>query len=282
MKYRSTHGKSGLAVAVLTAILISWGSAAPATVIGQWLFNEGSGSIAEDTSGNSSDGAIAGASYIPSFAGNGYALSFAAGDEVVIPDPVGAPDHLNINGNPASYSISTWLRIDDFSTFGLEPGIGKVNFNYGIAFYTGGARVNAYTGSGGNRVRSDGGGGPELFVTGVWQHLVATFDTAVIGPPNYFLYLDGAEVDSRITTHDPLAADGTPFTIGRNFGNLGVGASFAGFIDEVILYDNALTPTEVAQLYAAGPVLIPEPVTAILVSMGVVVLYGLRRMRIPV
>lgn len=150
-----------------------------------------------------------------------------------------------------------------------------------IAFYTGGARVNAYTGSGANRVRSDSSGGPELFETGVWQHLVATFDTNVTGQPNYFLYLDGAEVDSRITTHDPLAADGTPFTIGRNFGNGGVGAAFAGSIDEVILYDNALSPTEVDQLFLAGPVLIPEPVTAMLVSMGVFVLYGVRRMRAP-
>ena len=255
---RSRH-VARLAAGLVATLVLGTGTAS-AERIGWWTFNEGGGTTAFDGSTNASHGVVIGAEYVPSPGAAGFALAFEPGDEVVIEDPVGPPDHLNINGSPAAYSISVWLRIDDFSGFAREPGIGKVNYNYGIAFYTGGARVNAYTGSGGNRVRSDAGGaGPELFTTGVWHHLVATYDNGAPGT-NYFLYLDGALVHGIESSADPIDADGTPFTIGRDFTTVSNTLSFAGMIDELAVYDTALSAAAVSNLYAAGPATIDDVV----------------------
>ena len=226
--------------------------AAPAELVGLWTFNDESATTAFDSSGNGLNGVITGATRIISPLGGGRALVFdpADGDDEVVIDP--APV-LNINGSNAAYSVAAWLRIDDVTGFNLEPGIGKTGYAYGLTFYSGGARVYAYGGTGGNNVNSTGGGS-EAFTLGSWHHLVATYDHAAAGP-NLFLYIDGVPVHSKTSAAFPPDNVGTPFTIGRNFGNPSL-ASFRGLIDEVALYNEAIDASTVIELYNAGPAVI--------------------------
>jgi hypothetical protein len=75
---------------------------------------------------------------------------------------------------------------------------------------------------------------------GVWQHAVLTYDGARL-----VAYLNGVQqwsvVDTRVLS-----------TVGQSvaIGNGGGVSSFSGAIDDVRLYNRALSATEVAQLYA--------------------------------
>jgi hypothetical protein len=83
------------------------------------------------------------------------------------------------------------------------------------------------------------GAGTTLSV-GVWQHAVLTYDGARL-----VAYLNGVQqwsvVDTRVLS-----------TVGQSvaIGNGGGVSSFSGAIDDVRLYNRALSATEVAQLYA--------------------------------
>lgn len=76
----------------------------------------------------------------------------------------------------------------------------------------------------------------------VWQHIAATYDGAFMR-----IYVNGAEVANRPQTGaiDNVTA---PVIIGRNAVN---GTGFQGVIDEVSLYNRALTAKEISDIYYA-------------------------------
>ena len=99
-------------------------------------------------------------------------------------------------------------------------------------------RARAVTGRSG---RSTIGGeqnatGTASLPTNTWSHLAVAWDGATLR-----LYVDGAQVASKAVTGS-LAASTAPFRIGGN----GIwGEYFSGAIDEVRVYDHALTPAEI-------------------------------------
>lgn len=85
---------------------------------------------------------------------------------------------------------------------------------------------------------------------GEWHHgVLVNFDDA--GTMRYALYLDGA-VDGVFDTGP--ATNGADVMIGarRVSGNSGVGFQMDGEIDEVAIFDRALSPAEVSSLYNVG------------------------------
>ena len=88
--------------------------------------------------------------------------------------------------------------------------------------------------------RTTTSGGP-LFGTGaltvnVWTHLAATYDAATLR-----LYVNGVQVSSRAQT-GAIAVSTNPLQIG---GDTIYGQYFQGKIDEVRIYNRALTGTEI-------------------------------------
>jgi hypothetical protein len=82
---------------------------------------------------------------------------------------------------------------------------------------------------------------------GVWTHVAAT-----IMAGSLTLFLDGEQVAS-----EPLYMYGTGGPTLFYMGALGVEASAGGYnltgmLDEVTVYNRALTPAEIASIYAAG------------------------------
>jgi uncharacterized repeat protein (TIGR01451 family) len=95
---------------------------------------------------------------------------------------------------------------------------------------------------------------------GTWYHIAYTFDDA-----NHIekLFINGALVASSATTQS-IKYDAHPFLIGADIGNEHAGNVFSGSIDEVAIYNRALSDREIQLMYLAGnfgkcsqPVLVP-------------------------
>ena len=86
----------------------------------------------------------------------------------------------------------------------------------------------------------------KVVVDGSWVHAVGVYD----GSSQLGLYINGAPVGFS-AANGPITASGNPLMFGRDPSNPTTRA-FNGLIDEVSLYNRALTATEVQALYAAG------------------------------
>ena len=80
--------------------------------------------------------------------------------------------------------------------------------------------------------------GPTALTINQWTHLAGTWDGSTLR-----LYLGGVEVASQPRS-GTLEVNNSPLHIGGNTYN---GENFSGLIDEVRIYNRALTPAEIAQ-----------------------------------
>jgi hypothetical protein len=79
---------------------------------------------------------------------------------------------------------------------------------------------------------------------GVWHHIVAVYDGA-----NKYIYLDGVQ-DATVGATGNITTNNTALRIAENA--QATGRYWRGWIDEVALYNVALTPAEVLDHYNAG------------------------------
>jgi hypothetical protein len=101
---------------------------------------------------------------------------------------------------------------------------------------------------------------------GVWHHIAVTRDPVGVSPRKFHLYIDGVE---NVSMNDSGASlDNTgPLEIGK-WGNEAYGGTiYSGLIDEVQLFNRALSSTEIQSIYSAG-LAAPPVVTGISPSSG--------------
>ncbi len=103
-------------------------------------------------------------------------------------------------------------------------------------------------------ITSDGDGvstsnGSHVFSTGTWQLITATYDSAT-GVEK--VYANGTLAVTRTITAASLLKNTAPLEIGATYDNGAVKRFFAGSIDEVRMYNRALSASEVKTLYNAG------------------------------
>ncbi|MCP4607154.1 MAG: LamG domain-containing protein [Planctomycetes bacterium] len=214
----------------------SYAEVDPETIVGVWLFDEGSGDIALDYSGNGNDGTLNGPEWTSEskfggaleFKGDGSYIEFATGESM----------------KTQQLTFMAW-----FNTRKLD--------GYGHIFQTG----NDWNDMAGYvcRVHQDGHAqsgmafGPGNTATWVgssaleadtWYHMVLTYDGTAVT-----LYLDGVNVASS-DGQGEIMYDDQPVRIGTH--SQDTGAAFDGFIDEVALFDVALEPEDIEAIMNGG------------------------------
>jgi len=227
---------------VLVLSLVST-SVVKADLIGWWRLDEGTGTTVADVSGAGHNGFFAEGT--PEWVEGmfGKALKFNGSNKVEIPDH---PDfHLE-----DAVSMALWIKPEADQPDYAKPFIKQKSGEYPYAIQysttqTIRATVNA-------SARFDTTPGLENFV-GQWGHLCMTYDGSAV-----ILYKDGEEV-ARIAATGKLQQNDLSLSIG---GRLGSGQNFIGIIDDVYLYNHALSPDEVRAVMKGGEypyALGPEP-----------------------
>lgn len=205
-------------------------------LVSLWKFNEGSGAIAYDSAG-ANDGTIYGATWTTDH--TGIALDFDGNDYVEVSDDPSLRFTLN-----SRFSICSWAKpgggyiagkMGDSAVFGLFGyNIGYDTTSNKYYFTVGKSRVNpptsVYTGE---------------IPQGDWSHV-----TAVYNNKNMKIYLDG-ELEGTGTficdyIHGPPDKD---LTIGARSAHSSIDNYFIGKIDDVHIYNKALSGEEVRLVY---------------------------------
>jgi fibronectin type 3 domain-containing protein len=215
----NVSGASGQASVVVSVI-------APSGLVGAYGFDEGSGTTTADQSGNGNGGALSNTLWA---AGGKYgaALSFN-GTNARVDVPDSASLHLT-----SGMTLEAWVKpnaLNDWHTVVLKERTGY----YAEALYanTDSQRPSGHVFTSGDHDLR----GTSKLPVGAWSHLAATYNGSTLA-----LYVNGTQVASAAATGS-IASNTGPLRIG---GNAIWGEYFNGLIDEVRVYNRALTPTEI-------------------------------------
>ena len=197
---------------------------APTGLVAAWAFDEGSGTVATDATGNGNDGTVVGASWTPQ-GRYGEALSFDGTN-----DYVGLADNAALNAT-TSFTFTAWVRRAATGSWQVLFQHGATSGNWGVYFSDGNQMDFSEWGV------SDLRAGSALTDTANWHH-VAWVKAGDSGT-NVTFYVDGTVVGAVATGG---ATAGGAKRIG---GDAWYEADyFNGLIDNVRLYDRALNPGE--------------------------------------
>ncbi len=209
-------------------------------LVAAYAFNEGTGTTVTDISGNNNRGTTLGTTWTAAGKYDG-ALSFnGSGALVTIPD---APS-LRLT---TAMTLEAWIKPSATNSWWQDV-IYKGNDNYYLESSSSDAGHPAaggiFAGSGKNTF------GTAVVPLNAWTHLAATYDGATLR-----LYVNGVQVSSIAQTGS-LAASANPLQIG---GDSIFGQYFEGLIDEVRVYNVALTAAQVQSDMATAIGATPVP-----------------------
>ncbi|HYO24314.1 MAG TPA: LamG domain-containing protein [Lacipirellulaceae bacterium] len=200
-------------------------------LLAHWKLNESSGTSASDSSGNGRTGTVTGtATWTSATIGNGFQFNGATKIQAA-----------GLLGNPTNLTISAWATLTAIDSFGAEVvSLG----DHVVLRLDDGGRMRALYYNGTTWTSLDF---TASYVGTGWRHFAAVFDDA----NNVLkLYVDGVEVASgAMTSSISYPGLGSATVIGRN-GNGGTSHDFTGIIDDVRVYDAALTAAQIKELYS--------------------------------
>jgi hypothetical protein len=237
----------------------------PTALLGHWTFDDGTGTVATDFSGNGRDGTLSAGhanwgAGTPTWVADRYgneakALHFDEGANVEVPYATAL--------NPENMSISLWVKGDVVEPIWANNYMVSLNRWNGFKFQLQSANKPFMT------VKADVDGGDPAYYDrdnesptldqDVWYHLVVTF-----GGGEMTFYINGTEVkrwDNTPGTAISISDTPVALTIGQDLPTgiyssddqspyfVDWGGYFIGTIDEVRFYNKVLSPTQVTSIY---------------------------------
>jgi len=170
---------------------------------------------------------------------NTHSIDLEASSSQYLSITDGSLTGLDVTGN---YTIETWFKAETLPTAGDQfkvlVGKGYVpgNNGYYLRFFYNGGTQSVQFGHVASYVSWEYS---TNIVTGTWYHLSGVYNGATMK-----IYLDGVEKASADVTTDPISGT-QPFVIGGNKINASVIRYFDGKIDEVRVWSDARTQTEI-------------------------------------
>ncbi|MBK5274049.1 MAG: hypothetical protein JJE30_03220, partial [Desulfuromonadales bacterium] len=179
--------------------------------------------------------------------GNG--LSLSNGQYVAIPAP--APDIFNITGD---LTIAMWVNPNSVACSGADPAyalVSKRSVNhatpYELFIGCGGTLTLHYWGT---NIQWPIFSSTGAITTESWQHVAVTRSFSGTNSTVKF-YINGVEAGSSTQNTGPAQASSDPVWISRDgyhTGNTNQG-SYSGMMDEIQIYDRAVSPAEITRIY---------------------------------
>ena len=208
-------------------------------LVGYWKFDEGNGTIVSDASGFANNGATKNSPvWTTGRTGSGLLLN-GSNQLVLVPDA----SSLDLRDG---VTVSAWVKPEKKSSQHIvskgEPGVAD---GYELALLSTGKvsfRVNQKT-STTLKVNSKG-----LYpATGTtWVHIAATYNGTVMK-----LYINGVlDKSTTFTPATPINTNDLPLALGAEHN---ISSLFKGTLDEVRVYNYALTASEISAVYVAAP-----------------------------
>jgi hypothetical protein len=242
-KVKTNHRHIIVVLLVVTMLVLAESPGKGATLIGHWTFDEGTGNTAFDSSGNGLNGTITNAVYTNGRIGSN-ALYFNGVDaNVEVPN--------NDILVPQTIGISLWFKSESIGFVdALDKGHGG-----GSSPYFAGYAIQfdySYSGTGGAGVYGYGSGDASGFCTvntnkylgdNNWHHMVVN-----LGQEGCQIYVD-AVLENSISSQGPLVQNDSNLYFGKH---RTVGRYFNGWLDDVRLYNGALSESEVRDLFGSG------------------------------
>ena len=237
--------KFGLSVSMIVCflfVLLIFTSEAefdPETLVGVWLFDEGNGKVAEDSSGNGLDGALKGnAKWVDGQFGKGLEFDGATG-YVEVPGHANPQEEITVSiwvkSNTPTWNQHGWF-VEKRNAFVLHPNQGSKNVAWAIC------NGGCWNKPGGWNDKSTG---PADITQ--WHMYTTTFDSAT---GEWFIYIDAEVASEMVINKTPLDADAGPVFIGNDtccagrFGN--------AIVDEVAIFNVALEEADIKSLMKNG------------------------------
>ena len=196
-------------------------------LVAAYSFDEGSGTVAADASGTGNNGTVNGATWTAA-GKNGGALSFDGANDLV-----SRADNATLD--VTRVTIEAWVNPSALSGWrSVVLKEGNDALAYALYAHDNGPRPAAYVNTGQAADRRTEG--VTALPLNTWTHLAMTFDGATLR-----LYVNGVLARSRAFTGNIVNRPGQ-LAIG---GNNVWGEWFAGLIDDVRIYNRALTVAEI-------------------------------------
>ena len=199
-------------------------------LVAEWHFDEGSGTVLKDSSANRNDGIIYGATWVDGKYGK--ALSFDGSNDYVTVQDSASVDIIS------TITIEAWIKFYQGSTQSI---ISKSSLSQNNAYvfprFDKTNQLTFWLNAGGWQILNVG----NVFPYGEWHHVAGTYDGL-----NMNVYVDGILTGNQKSVSGAITTNSNPLTIGYQ---PGTSEFFYGSIDEVRIYNRALTADEVKSHY---------------------------------
>ena len=233
-----------------TATTAAAGTAPAATLIGHWMFDEGTGSTTADSSGNGHPLTLQGGAGWTTGVVGPHALSVTPQQDAASSGPV--------IDTSASFTVSAWVKLDNtngYQTFVSEDGANVAAFYLQLRGDTG---RFAFTRLAYDSTAAYGAiaTSPIVPQDGVWYLLTGVYDAQA---GSMSLYVNGA-LQQTVPAIAPWSATG-PLAVGRGFYNGNPTDWVSGSIDDVRAYSGVLPAQQIAALAGPGSITVHEDQT---------------------